>query len=381
MKKIGQFFVIFLLVIIFVYGYAALFPSSKNIVKSPIISENTVNAMPYTKIPVNQYAELIGASEKKLTDELGAAEKVTVVSEERTVYSYGTGYNDFFQVTVENNIVTEMYSLGQKNENEPFYFKMDTAQLSELTPLAATFRLEFLPDPVEFELTEEDLNYRPLVAFDNDSFAIFYFDATSGELLAIRYLSAEKLVEILPYQLNEGTKFQRAETLRMTENEQDLWKSNLYRNALDILRQREELSTLGNLFDNEIIVRNMTQQLVQNKEAFLTAEEVHDFNASQVLSDVPLVISGKRFEEISQSFGLGEINNGQLQVPVKDPLQTAIEDFIFGKMSESYHQADAGILSVAFQEEVMVTLLTETKLVDTTSTDSLASSEIIEGNE
>lgn len=46
--------------------------------------------------------------------------------------------------------------------------------LTKITTIYTNFTFEYHDTEVGIELMEEDMNYRPLIAFDNDTFAILF---------------------------------------------------------------------------------------------------------------------------------------------------------------------------------------------------------------
>ena len=87
--------------------------------------------------------------------------------------------------------------------------------LTELTMIYPNFTLSQNDRSVSFELMEQDMNYRPLVAFDNGTFAVLFFDQKTSELAAVTYLDQTTLLKLSPYQLTEGELplFQESQTV------------------------------------------------------------------------------------------------------------------------------------------------------------------------
>lgn len=367
MKKFLSFLGIFLIVLMGFYLQAALFPKAAP--KKAIVSqEMNVNTLPYTEIPANHFAQLLGVNQEEVEKKLGKPQKEISLTKETRFLDYGATYNDFLKIRLNKGKVVDIYALGDKLDNRPFVLKMDLTALSKLSPLMANFRFEDLPEPIGFELTEEDINYRPLVAFDNGTFGIFYFDPSTNELLGIRYLTKEELVAKMPYEITEGTSYEAPETPILSASALNQLKSLWFRETLDFLRQREELPTLGNLFDNDELLASALQRILQNKPAYLTPELLHDFNAAKVLSHLPFTLKGKDFKNIIEKAGVKEGKVGLLEVPIKDPISGALLNFTLGPLQSAFHEEKAGTLSVAFEEDVMVILLSEAKLASESST-------------
>lgn len=73
--------------------------------------------------------------------------------------------------------------------------------LTKITTIYTNFTFEYHDTEVGIELMEEDMNYRPLIAFDNDTFAILFFDQTTNGLFSVVYLDKDSLLKLLPYQV------------------------------------------------------------------------------------------------------------------------------------------------------------------------------------
>ena len=65
--------------------------------------------------------------------------------------------------------------------------------LTKITTIYTNFTFEYHDTEVGIELMEEDMNYRPLIAFDNDTFAILFFDQTTNGLFSVVYLDKDSL--------------------------------------------------------------------------------------------------------------------------------------------------------------------------------------------
>lgn len=367
MKKIVSFLAIFFVFFIGSYVQAAVFPHYPKVTKQQVTAVKQVNVLPYTKIEANDYANLIGQSTATLVEQFGKPQTITPISGKRFLYDFGADYDTFLKVYVEDNRVVEIFSLGDKLKQEPFKLGMSMKDLTQITPLQATFRFDYLEEAVSFELTEKELDACPLVAFDNDTFAIFYFDEVNKKLLAINYLSQETLLEEMPYQLNEGQIPLIDRTAAPDKKVANQLKTDLYRQTLDVLRQKNDLPTLSNLHANNANLLQVTQNLEQNFSKYFTDQEIHDFKASQVIGQLQFQLGSKRATEILQKVGVQDVDEAMMRVPKIDPLGSAVTDFTTGSLAKSFHDEENKILSVAFDDNLMVVLITTNKIDTQTS--------------
>ncbi|MGD1370448.1 CAP-associated domain-containing protein, partial [Enterococcus faecium] len=75
-----------------------------------------------------------------------------------------------FEVNVQDSMVTTVKVLQTGPADiTPFYLGMTMQDLTKLTTIYTNFTFEYHDTEVGIELMEEDMNYRPLIAFDNDT--------------------------------------------------------------------------------------------------------------------------------------------------------------------------------------------------------------------
>lgn len=367
MKKVLSFVALFVLAILVAYGQAAFFPYLPEAKKEVTPAVQQVNTLPYETIDDNDYSGLVGKSSQQLQKKLGTPQATYNFTATAQVFTYGTGVKDYLQVYLDHDIVTALYVLGTKFQQGPFADNMTIEELSKAVPLTANFRLDFLEEPVSFELSEEELNYRPLVAFKSGAFGIGYLDQESGKLVGVAYLAPAILLEDLPYTLTEGQlPYEEKEApLDVARNNQE--KALLYRQMVTVLREKLALAPFKEEAANNSALLSATQNLAQNYRNYFDDEEAHDFQASQVISQLSFELTDKRAASILQELGLPEARGAFIRVPAADPLERGLKDFTTGSLQKLYHAEEETIFSVAFQYNVMVVLMTEDK-ISTTNT-------------
>ncbi len=205
----------------------------------------------YSELKATGFSRYIGKSQADFTQAFGTPKRIDVTGLSYQWWIYGQDGQDYFQVAIENQKVVSVFVIGTQKPVEPFAIGMNLAQISTISTLYSNFSFEFKQKKYALELTEEDMNYRPLVAFDNQTFAILQMSKLSGKLLAVRYVSKEMLLQLQPYQLTQGA------TQSLTMNEKEDWETindnsqTQLLTIVNILRARDKLPkyTHSNKFD------------------------------------------------------------------------------------------------------------------------------------
>ncbi|MFV0561218.1 MAG: CAP-associated domain-containing protein [Enterococcus sp.] len=324
--------------------------------------ENKKTSWKYQELKAAGFSTYIGASVKKLTDEFG---------EPVTIQESGFGYEVYkfqdvngqlqFEANVENNKVETIKVLKSPDESvTPFTLGMTMQELTRYTTIFPNFSFDYNGKNISIELTEEDMNYRPLIAFDNGTFAILFFDQTKGNLFSIVYLDEKSLLTLLPYQV-DGTDLPTYEMDQSADwktiNQQKIQNSIL---LLNQLREFDQLST----YQANGTLQTTTDKILTN---FLV-------DPKSIVSKERSTILQKAFEEkganatftlnhdeMNQLFAKNnlEIGNGIFYHPVIDPMFT-----MFYLYSDPYyhvrfmHEGPEEV-GISFSQENMLILLEE----------------------
>lgn len=243
MKRLLRFLVIFVLILILAYLQPVFF--SKKVEKEArppveLASENPHTALPYLELDATGFANYIGKPVTSIKEIYGEPQAIKAAAVGDQWLIYGDTQANYFQILVRNNIITSVFVLGDGDDLSPFEMGMDLADISDITTIFSNFSFTFNEKEYEVELSEEDMNYRPLIAFNNGSFAILQINQETGKLLAVRYLNKEFLLEMMPYELSSGQKL--AMPLAPDLNWEEINQSNSEQllTILNILRERND---------------------------------------------------------------------------------------------------------------------------------------------
>ncbi|MDR2276593.1 MAG: hypothetical protein LBE23_01960, partial [Vagococcus sp.] len=209
MKRILEFSICLLIVTSFFYmkpvvsSYNQPKPKNDLIVEEVKVSHKSV---PYYELNTTGMAVHIGKTKQEFLKEFPKPKKDLTSFHGTEWLIYGDNTEDYYQVEIKNHVVSSVFLLGDHLESSPFSMGMNLVDLAEITTIFSNFNFEYGDEKYEVELTEDDMNYRPLVAFNNGTFAMLHINQGNGQLMAIRYLDKNSLLSIMPYQMNQENK-------------------------------------------------------------------------------------------------------------------------------------------------------------------------------
>lgn len=207
MKRFLQFIVIFLCFMLVAYGEPIAFPNRK-VASPPKIEKKAKDKkkaeIPYGKLPAKGFASLIGKNTEELTKHYGEPIEIQETALGYSWWILGEDEKDYLQVAVKNQKIASIFVLGQELPVAPFKIGMSIGEISNITTIFSNFDFEKKGQKYKIELTEKDMSYRPLVAFDNESFAILHLNERTGKIIGVRYLDKSVLLRLMPYELHEG---------------------------------------------------------------------------------------------------------------------------------------------------------------------------------
>ncbi|MGY3765327.1 CAP-associated domain-containing protein [Vagococcus vulneris] len=211
MKRFWQFVICFSIVIVVVYMKPVLAsrntPPVKN--KLDVIEESYKPAnMLHNELNASGMALEIGTPEADWLKEHPNPTKTYQSAFDIKWLVYGSSLTDFYQVGISKGKVSNIFILGNHLDTDPFRIDMNLADLSEITTIFSTFKINFDNKIYRMELTEDDMNYRPLVSFNNGTFAMLHLNQTTGQLISIRYLDKETLLKLAPYPFDGINKYE-----------------------------------------------------------------------------------------------------------------------------------------------------------------------------
>ncbi|WP_086951588.1 MULTISPECIES: CAP-associated domain-containing protein [Vagococcus] len=277
MKRVIEFFVCLIVVFSIVYMKPVVSAYKNPKPKNDLSIEKvkmTHKSVPYYELNTTGMANHIGKTKDEFLKEFPNPKKTWLSYDKAEWLVYGDSTKDYYQVEIKNHVVASVFVLGSTVDSTPFTMDMNLVDLAEITTIFSNFNFEYGDEKYEVELTEDDMNYRPLVAFNNDTFAILHMNQLTGKLLAIRYLDKQTLLSIMPYQMEQENHVKE-------KNIDEGHDSKKINDA-----NREQLTTLLNLFrekdekrsyhldtDLQVKATKGIQILTEKPETIITSED------------------------------------------------------------------------------------------------------------
>lgn len=363
MKRRGFLFVgLLVIALLAVYLQPVYFPKKPAKPRETIAEDTTVDgtstALKYEPIKAQGYAAYIGKSLDSLTARLG-----------KPVKSYDSGFGffvnvyrtakekEYLEVNVTDKKVRAIKVIGQDADDlAPFKMKMSMNELTNITMLYPSFSIDYNEQTINFELMEEDMNYRPLIAFDNGTFAILFFNQNNSQLFGAMFLDKDMLLKLSPYQVADGKVPQFEETSADWEqvNRSKEEQAFIITNAL---RSQDKLENYQTNFTLQGKADDLQVNFLEKPDKYLdesrreTYRRMHDGVSNQ-----PFLITSDEFDnllKIQKFTGL----QGFMEEPCYDlmfQLLTYYSDpYIHTKFMDESPQA----IGIAISKRNMVVLL------------------------
>lgn len=324
----------------------------------------------YEPIQTDGFAQWIGQKLSEFEKVYGHPEEVYSSGFSFVIHQYLFDNQNYLEVNTEKDRITSIKIMGEQNELvQPFTFDMTMNELAKLTMIYPNFSINYEGRTIGFELTEDDMNYRPLIAFDNGSFAMLFFSQDSGEssLNSVMYLNKETLLKLRPYSVTEGIT-----PCFLTEESAD-WevinqnKQNHSKQLFQLFRERDQLDAFYLESSAQIMSEQILGTFFAEPEEFLTTERVQKLQRIQNELDNELFrLNRLEMEDVLSEFSI-DTAMLYLELPVYDPMFAILSWYSTPYLHARYMHQDAEALGIAFSKENVVVLLQK---VENTTEDS-----------
>lgn len=297
------FVALLFITLIVVYLQPIFFPRQVQTLRphdSQVVGEGGNTSLQVEPIQAEGFAKLIGKSQKEFERTYGSP-----------IVSYDSGYgfwinryqteltNSYLEVSIQEGKIAAIKTAGiDGTDIAPFQLKMSMGDLAQITMLYPNFTVKNGEEDVSLELMEEDLNYRPLVAFDNGTYGILFFNNDS-ELIAVAYLTAQMLLKLAPYSVTDGT----VTAIQPTEENWeaiDQQKETQGFRLLNILRTNENLPNYDTTYTLQGQSRDFLARFLKKPESYLDGTKLESFlRVTEDAGNEFFIIGGKEFEELA----------------------------------------------------------------------------------
>ncbi|WP_227873792.1 CAP-associated domain-containing protein [Enterococcus florum] len=356
------FLSIFIIVLIGYYVQPIIFPP-KPAEPSPVEQQNrpaTHKSIRHETIQTEGYAQYV---DQPLTEvEMNFGEPARIEQSgffyETRIYPLEKGS---LEVNIEEGTVVSINMFSAKSESAPFTFGMTNQQLAQQMSLSANFAVSYDEEPVDIELSEEDMRYRPLIAFDNGTFAIAFFDAKKDRLLGLSYMNIEMLLRLMPYQINSGNPLsflvQESELDWMVINQQ---KAQRLTEVVNFFRRGQKLPAYSFQTEKESHSQKLLDDFLSAPEDLLSDERHEEWLSKQSarLNSMPFSLRPEELDQLKKINGLAK-DPGLFYSPVIDPTFTVFQWLTQNSYHEFFSDQQQEQIDVAFNHENVLVLLQE----------------------
>lgn len=371
MKRFLAFIAVFFTVLVIGYLQPVFFPNEKEQPKVQSSGRDTAhNALPYEKIKTSGYATYIEKETSEFIEKFGEPKEKSATNFNYELWTYGTQDNDYLEMNVRNGRILAIKAFNDTEYTKPFNLGMTLPEVSKLTTIYSNFAFTYEDQGYDVELTEEDMNYRPLIAFDNNTFAILFFNQGSGELTATVYLNEEMLLTLMPYQLYEGTPLPI-----QTINPEELFnptKSNQVIRVVNLIKMREGLPSYYVNTESQKNAQILYELLLEDQKLILSSDRLEAWNQSQqeTIATVSFTLTNEEYQKLLKISSLNQKNaTGMFTEPVFDPSFTVLYWFSDSLYHSRFAHQENENIGVAFSKESVLVLLQEPENKKTETTE------------
>ncbi|MHC5267650.1 CAP-associated domain-containing protein [Enterococcus sp. LJL98] len=310
-------------------------------------------------LPTQGLAQWVGQPMKAFEGLYGQAMEVTDSGFGFQNHRYAVKSGSLMEVTTMENRVTSIKVLGDGEfDISPFHYNQNLDELMQQTTISPIVSFDYHGETYRLELMEDDMNYRPLVAFDNDTYAILFFNHHKKEnaLYSLMYLDQETLLKLAPYILISGNPifFEEKETANWASI--NIQKSEKSRAALAVLRQMDDLPPYESQMKLQQETEERLSDFLQNSEDYLSTERLQSFRRiQQKAMNQNWVLNNKEIQTL-----IGEettnLTFAHFEMPVYDPILTVLSWSSNPYLVSHLFNEDSEALGIAFSKENMLVL-------------------------
>lgn len=151
------------------------------------------------EVPTEGLATLIGKDVAAMEQYLGSPNRIDPSAYGYDWWIYKKDLSEYIQVGVKDDRVVTLYAIGSNVNIAPFEVGQKMQEIYSFVPIEPTIDLDYEGSSYRFELTENDMNLRPLVRM-GDFFVQINIDKFDGIVSSVRFMDAETLIKLQAYE-------------------------------------------------------------------------------------------------------------------------------------------------------------------------------------
>ncbi|WP_186321283.1 CAP domain-containing protein [Bacillus sp. FJAT-22090] len=281
--------------------------------------------------PQEGISTLIGEPAQKIVDLLGKPSRIEASIFDYDWWVYNDSLSTYTLFGVADGLVTQVFAIGNEVEVNPYKIGQSLTDIYRFTIVESEITMSIDSNTYTFSLTEEDINNRILVPFD-DLFAILYIDMEDHQLEAVRFSDAKTLLKQKPYDiLYNGTMIEAETPASSLQAAVDRANERQIVEITNVFRLRHGSQVLVSNFSLQQIARTHSEEMAKNNIVVNEKFEVPKFSDKLKESSIQFTRAGGNTAAFY--FDAGEAVNGWLNS--KDHRATLLD--------EAYNQTGVGV--------------------------------------
>nr|WP_254660852.1 CAP domain-containing protein [Bacillus sp. FJAT-27225] len=194
--------------------------------------------------PQEGLSTLIGKPLKEVEKILGKPNRIDKSSYDYDWHVYNEELDKYVQVGIQNDKVVTIYAIGPETDINPFAIGQPLEEIFAAFAIQTDIVIDYEGNSYRLELTDTDVNTRPLIQF-GDIYAQLYIDKFTSSLSSVRFLNAETLIKHRPYEIAYRGKLLEAKPLTdMDWQKVEAGSEQQIFDLTNVIRQRHELEPL-----------------------------------------------------------------------------------------------------------------------------------------
>lgn len=152
------------------------------------------------EMPEEGLLTLMGSKASDIKKQFGEPERIDPTLQGYEWWIYPNGNHEYIQVGIWEGKVISIFATGEEVDVTPFKIGQPSGEIYSSLYAETNIEIEFEGSVYRFELSEADMNMRPIIRI-GDYYALLYLDKFTGTLSSVRFLNDESFVMLRPYEL------------------------------------------------------------------------------------------------------------------------------------------------------------------------------------
>ena len=235
--------------------------------------ENPLGENVTTKDPTEGLITLIGKNQKEVEDKLGKPKRIDLSKYGYDWWIYNGNQKEYVQIGIENGEVVTLFAIGDEINITPFQIGQSMGDIYSSHLIDTTVSLQVDETTYRFELSEEDINTRPLTKVGN-VYVQLYIDKFKGTLSSIRLMDASTLIRLHPYAIGyEGENIVAPLEKEINEEKLDRDQERQIFDITNMIRARFHLELLEWDENASIVALDKSKDMYENRDLLKSNKE------------------------------------------------------------------------------------------------------------